>query len=379
MKRKPKIKVIICLISILFIGVIAYILYPKKVNVVMQELLEAEINSDVNNLEYIKEVKNGKIISEVKKIDTSKLGSQKVAVLVQNKLGKKEEITYQILVVDKEAPQIEFKKNLETKKGVKIDLLANVVVKDNSNETITPTIEGEYNINKVGEYKLAYVAKDKSGNETKEEFTLKVKEGNSNSLPSINPTDDVKYFTTAKGFEGVTINGVTYIDGYLVVNKTYSLPANYGTGLTKETKAAFEAMNAIAKTEGLNIWLQSGFRSYDTQNTIYNRYVSRDGKEKADTYSARPGHSEHQSGLAFDVNQINDTFIGSPEAIWLEKNCYKYGFILRYPKDKTNETGYKYESWHFRYVGEELALKLYNNGDWLTMEDYFGITSEYNE
>ena len=360
MKRKPKIKVIICLISILFIGVIAYILYPKKVNVVMQELLEAEINSDVNNLEYIKEVKNGKIISEVKKIDTSKLGSQKVAVLVQNKLGKKEEITYQILVVDKEAPQIEFKKNLETKKGVKIDLLANVVVKDNSNETITPTIEGEYNINKVGEYKLAYVAKDKSGNETKEEFTLKVKEGNSNSLPSINPTDDVKYFTTAKGFEGVTINGVTYIDGYLVVNKTYSLPANYGTGLTKETKAAFEAMNA-------------------TQNTIYNRYVSRDGKEKADTYSARPGHSEHQSGLAFDVNQINDTFIGSPEAIWLEKNCYKYGFILRYPKDKTNETGYKYESWHFRYVGEELALKLYNNGDWLTMEDYFGITSEYNE
>ena len=379
MKRKPKIKILICLISVLFIGVITYILYPKKVNVVMQEILEAEINSDVNNLEYIKEVKNGKIISEVEKIDTSKLGSQKVVVLVQNKLGKKEEITYQILVVDKEAPQIEFKKNLETKKGVKIDLLANVVVKDNSNETIIPTIEGEYNINKVGEYKLAYVAKDKSGNETKEEFTLKVKEGDSNSLPSINPTDDVKYFTTSKGFEGVTINGVTYIDGYLVVNKTYSLPANYGTGLTKETKAAFEAMNAIAKTEGLNIWLQSGFRSYDTQNTIYNRYVSRDGKEKADTYSARPGHSEHQSGLAFDVNQINDTFIGSPEAIWLQNNCYKYGFILRYPKDKTNETGYKYESWHFRYVGEELALKLYNNGDWLTMEDYFGITSEYSE
>lgn len=375
MKNKLKLEIVFCLIGVLLIG----LFYSRKMEVVMQGVLEAEINSNIDNLQYIKKVKNGKIVSSKKAVDTSELGNKTIEILIQNKFGQKEKFTYQILIVDNEAPVIDFKKSLETKKGVKIDLLENVSVSDNSNELITPTIEGEYNINKVGEYKLAYIAKDKSGNETREEFTLKVKEGNSNSLPSINPTDEVKYFTTSKDFEGVTINGVTYIDGYLVVNKTYPLPANYGTGLTKETKAAFEAMNAIAKTEGLNIWLQSGFRSYDTQNTIYNRYVARDGKEKADTYSARPGHSEHQSGLAFDVNQINDTFIGSPEAIWLENNCYKYGFILRYPKDKTNETGYKYESWHFRYVGEDLAIKLYNNGDWLTMEDYFGITSEYSE
>ena len=129
---------------------------------------------------------------------------------------------------------------------------------------------------------------------------------------------------------------------------------------------------------GLNIYLSSGFRSYDTQKAIYNRYLSYDSQEEVDTYSARPGHSEHQSGYAFDVNQIDYTFDDTPEAKWLSDNCYKYGFILRYPKGKSDETGYMYESWHFRYVGVELASKLYNNGDWITLEDYYGITSEYS-
>ena len=185
-------------------------------------------------------------------------------------------------------------------------------------------------------------------------------------------------FITLKGFQGETINGITSIDGILIVNKTYSLPATYGSGLTSTTQNAFNKMHTAATLEGLNIYLSSGFRSYNTQKKLYNNYVKRDGKEKADTYSARPGHSEHQSGLAFDVNQINDTFNNSPEAKWLSDNCYKYGFILRYPSGKTNETGYKYESWHFRYVGEELATKLYNNGNWITLEDYYGITSTYN-
>lgn len=184
-------------------------------------------------------------------------------------------------------------------------------------------------------------------------------------------------FTTLNGFKGKTVNGLTYIDGILIVNKTYSLPSTYGAGLTSTTRKAFKEMSAAAKLEGLNIYLSSGFRSYNTQNKLYNNYVKRDGQVVVDTYSARAGHSEHQSGLAFDVNQINDTFNNTNEAKWLSDNCYKYGFILRYPKGKTNETGYKYEPWHFRYVGTELATKLYNNGDWITLESYFGITSEY--
>ena len=140
---------------------------------------------------------------------------------------------------------------------------------------------------------------------------------------------------------------------------------------------------AAQNEKGYNMWAQSGFRSYDTQKSIYNRYVNNDGKAKADRYSARPGYSEHQTGLAFDVCAkdkpcINSGFDDTPEAKWLSENAYKYGFILRYVKGKEDETGYMYESWHFRYVGKELAEKLYNDGNWITMETYFGITSSYD-
>ena len=184
-------------------------------------------------------------------------------------------------------------------------------------------------------------------------------------------------FVTSKGFKGYVKDGVTYIDGVLVVNKTYSLPETYGDGITDEVNAAFNDMKAAALTEGLNLNICSGFRSYETQSGLYNSYVNRDGKEAAETYSARPGYSEHQSGLAMDINMASDAFNSTPEAKWLSDNAYKYGFILRYPNGKSDETGYKYESWHYRYVGVDLASKLYNDGDWITLEDYFGIKSEY--
>ena len=97
----------------------------------------------------------------------------------------------------------------------------------------------------------------------------------------------------------------------------------------------------------------------------------------ADTYSSRPGNSEHQTGLCFDLNSIEDSFQYTSEGKWVNDNCYKYGFCIRFPKGKDAYTGYQYESWHLRYVGTELAEKLYNNGDWISLEEYFGITSEY--
>lgn len=206
---------------------------------------------------------------------------------------------------------------------------------------------------------------------------MHIKEKNSGKQITSNDNQGTTSFTTSKGFKGVTKNGVTYIDGYLIVNKTYTLPSSYGNGLTNVTIEAFNKMQAAAKVDGLNIYISSGFRSYSYQKTLYNNYVNRDGVTVADTYSARAGHSEHQSGLAFDVNTINDSFANTEEGKWLNDNCYKYGFILRYPNGKSDETGYQYEPWHFRYVGVELAEKLYNNGNWITVEDYFGITSRY--
>ena len=173
------------------------------------------------------------------------------------------------------------------------------------------------------------------------------------------------------------MDGVTYINGILIANKTYSLPADYAPGVDATAEAAFNEMAQAAAAEGLNIYISSSFRSYEYQDRIYNNYVARDGQAAADTYSARPGHSEHQTGLAFDLNTIDDSFAATPEAAWVAKHAHEYGFIIRYPADKESITGYKYEPWHIRYLGVETATDVYESG--LCLEEYLDITSIYAE
>ena len=171
------------------------------------------------------------------------------------------------------------------------------------------------------------------------------------------------------------INGLTYVQGILIANKTYSLPENYNPGFNSEAESAFNQLSEAAAEEGLDIYLSSGFRSFDEQNSIYNNYVDAYGQASADTFSARPGYSEHQTGLAIDVNTIDDSFDGTPEAVWLANHAHEYGFIIRYPKGKEGITGYKYEPWHIRYLGVEKATEVYNSG--LTLEEFLGIDSVY--
>ena len=377
MKKKVKIIIVISVLVVVILIIGGIYLNSKRLVLEYENNIEVDINEKLYNLDAIKNIKNGKIITERELVNTTKLGKVKVSFQVENFFKRRVKYRYIVNVVDKEAPKIIFKNELESEIGEEIDLLKDVTVEDNSKENITPEVEGEYDINKSGDYKLYYTAEDTSGNKTKEEFVLRIKEKNSGKQITSNDNQGTTSFTTSKGFKGVTKNGVTYIEGYLVVNKTYTLPSSYGNGLTNATIEAFNKMQAAAKVAGLNIYISSGFRSYSYQKTLYNNYVNRDGVTVADTYSARAGHSEHQSGLAFDVNTINDSFANTEEGKWLNDNCYKYGFILRYPNGKSDETGYQYEPWHFRYVGVELAEKLYNNGNWITVEDYFGITSRY--
>ena len=170
--------------------------------------------------------------------------------------------------------------------------------------------------------------------------------------------------------------GLTYIQGILIVNKTYALPSDYDPGIDPVAYAALEEMFAGAYAEGITLWIASGYRSYATQDWLYNNYVAMDGKEAADTYSARPGHSEHQTGLAFDLNYVADFFATTPEGIWLANNSWKYGFIIRYQKNKEAVTGYKYEPWHVRYVGKDAAKAIYDSG--LCLEEYLGVNSVYS-
>lgn len=371
-KTKRKIKKIFILLILIFIISISILIYIKikeknQPTIKLTNNLDIEINTDINLLSLIENIENGEIISNDTKIDTSTLGKQKLNIRIKNKYNKEETYSFEINIIDTTKPTIDNPLEITTYINKDIDLLKYVSTTDNSNKDVSIKIEGNYDINTIGEYPLKYIATDKSGNQQTSEFILKITKDKNNYT-----------FTTSKGFTAQVINGITYIDNILIANKSYSLPSNYGNGLTKETQKAFNDMKVEASALGLNLYLSSGYRSYNLQKQIYNNYVARDGKANADTYSARPGHSEHQTGLAFDLNTIDDSFTNTPEGKWVHDNCYRFGLILRYPKGKDNITGYMHESWHLRYVGIELATKLYNNGNWITLEEYFGIDSKYN-
>ena len=170
-------------------------------------------------------------------------------------------------------------------------------------------------------------------------------------------------------------NGMTFVDGILIVNKTYSLPSNYNPGTIAKAQNAFDEMAQAAAADGITLFVNSGFRTYQEQEELYNGYAQERGTGEADKVSSRPGHSEHQTGLTFDVNTTELSFEGTPEAVWLAKHCAEYGFIIRYPKGKEDETGYIYEPWHIRYLGRETAEKVTKSG--LSLEKYLGITSDY--
>jgi len=240
-------------------------------------------------------------------------------------------------------------------------------------------VTGEYDINVPGKYDMAFVAVNEEGIVTEKRFTLKVL-----ALPYDENGSLVDgEYETEKGFPLIVENGITYIEGTLIANKTYPLPENYLPGeILPEAQKAFEEMQAAAPAEYRDrLYICSGYRSYAAQRYIYNNYLSYDPQDVVDTYSARPGHSEHQSGLAMDILSASSANAPLPyykEVFdWLSENAWEYGFILRYPAEKTEITGYKFEPWHYRYVGKELAETLYNGGEWITMEEYFGIDSAY--
>lgn len=182
-------------------------------------------------------------------------------------------------------------------------------------------------------------------------------------------------------------------DLLVLINKTHKITEDYaaddlvtvehcdtsvGTESTRKMRKiaadAVEELIAGAKEAGFDIVMRTGYRSYDYQDYLFNYWVEKDGVEAAEQYSARPGTSEHQSGLCCDLGRIGyslSSFDDSQEAVWVAENGWKYGFILRYPKDKMDITGYKYESWHIRYVGLEAAKIIYDEG--LTLEEYLGI------
>lgn len=155
-------------------------------------------------------------------------------------------------------------------------------------------------------------------------------------------------------------------------------PDNESMQLRANTVKALESMFTAAKADKLQLMLSSGYRSYNYQVTLYGGYVQTMGQSTADKTSARPGYSEHQTGLAADIEPVSKKcevelcFADTPEGKWLAANAYKYGFIIRYPVTKVPVTGYEYEPWHVRYVGPELATEMHRKSI-QTLEEYFEL------
>ncbi|MBF7096377.1 M15 family metallopeptidase [Alkalibacter sp. M17DMB] len=208
-------------------------------------------------------------------------------------------------------------------------------------------------------------------------------------------SETLSYFIKKNPDNHIDSDGIVtdYEQTDCLVNKERSLPQDYvpddlvhievpsvltNLEVNQLRKSASDALTDLfeeARTAGYTLKARSGYRSYSTQKSLFNNSVARNGLEHAKKYSAPPGHSEHQTGLAMDItsesvnNQLYDSFGATPEGIWVAENAHLFGFIIRYPEGKEDITGYEYEPWHLRYLGIELATDIYKTG--LTMEEYF--------
>ncbi len=368
-KIKERIVIVLIMIGILVVLAFLYVnLFGTASKVTLRDDLTAELGSEAYVSEYIEEISGGTLIED-KKIDTSKVGEVNCDVGLDID-GNARVYDFNVTVVDTTEPAIEGSDSFTVLRGVDFDLKSQFVASDNSDGQLDLGIKGEYDLNVAGEYPLTVEAADSSGNVGSKAIVLKVID--------ISKQEGDITFLTGNGFTATREAGLTTIDGNVIVNKTFSVPETYGPGgILNDVWNAWGEMSNAAYNDGVYIYILSGYRSYYTQNNLYESYVLQSGRDEADTYSARPGHSEHQIGLAIDINSVAADFEETAEGKWLAENSYKYGYILRYPENKQDATGYIYKPYHFRYVGKDLAETLYNGGDWITLEEYYGLTSSY--
>ena len=206
-------------------------------------------------------------------------------------------------------------------------------------------------------------------------------------IRDVNSNLDYDYYTNIKGTD-VSKGELMLVNKYYILEsgfhhgKLVTISSNYdnkkGSRLNEDAYGAFRKLVDAAGKKGYNIRSNSAYRSYSYQDGLYSNYKKNNGLTWADKWSARAGHSEHQTGLALDVGVKSDHSLGSfeysKEFTWMRDNSYKYGFILRYPKDKQEITGYGYEPWHYRYVGVKAARYIYEND--ITFEEYYAYYVE---
>lgn len=375
-KTKKKLLYIIIVLILIVCVSLGYVWYVRTSAEKATELTFKEAETIVEygskaEAKDLVEKATGTIIT-YPKINTESIGEQTITYLVQYR-GVEKEITHTILVKDTQAPIIKLKQA-----NISIEVMETYDPLDNIESVVDPvdgdlpfskdskdgsyTVEASGDSSTAGSYQVTICAYDKAQNKATATFLVTVEQpiqiGNGSSVG------------TGEGGNETNIGGVTYVNGILLVNKTHPVPQGYG-GIDSTASAALQRLQAGANAAGYAMPLLSGYRSYAVQTGLYNSYVARDGQAAADRYSARPGTSEHQTGLAFDIGELDDAFGYTPAGSWLASHAHEYGFIIRYPEGKEDITGYQYEPWHVRYVGVEVAQKVFESR--LTLEEYLGV------
>lgn len=201
---------------------------------------------------------------------------------------------------------------------------------------------------------------------------------NKDIVTRVNLNLDKPFYTDTKRIEKqddmyALVNKYNYVDINYVPSNLKSLFNNSSIKMVDVAADAYKEFVEAAKKDGITLVGTTSYRSGSFQKQLYDSYVAKDGVEKADTYSARPGYSEHQLGYSVDLNDPNykEKRISPSDYEWIKNNCYKYGFIIRFPENKENITGYQHENWHLRYVGKDVAKKI--NDLNITFDEYYDL------
>lgn len=341
----------------------------EQPNIAFISQTKIEYGSNITSDSFISEL-NGELI-DLSTLDTLKLGKQNLLYCVRLD-DQQKDFYHEVEVIDTQVPVISTDYNaiiFDYEEKLDFSLL-NIQVYDKVDGSFTESktldrntyvLEHQIDTKKAQEYLLVIKAMDGHDLVSEKNIQVIVKE---------KPKEETQQKQEMNQQNTSDAIAPTYMNGILLVNKTHPIPRDFGGNDNTAYNALLELQQG-ALAVGYNIPLLSGYRSYDYQKSLYEAYVARDGVEAADRYSAKPGTSEHQTGLAFDVGELSWDYGQTAPGQWLVENCAQYGFILRYLDGKEHITGYMYEPWHIRYVGVEHATKIMNQG--LTLEEYLGV------
>lgn len=262
------------------------------------------------------------------------------------------------------------------------NLLENVLDEDKLNEYINKNKDTTI-LNLINEKYFIYKNLDRYLKYLENNIKVSI----SDAVSYVNANRDFNYYEEIQDTD-ITQDTLMLVNKYYKLSEDYTpddlvtISNNYSWGNDQKTRKivydAFLNMFNDALEEQIYLMVNSSYRDYESQNTVYNNYKNSKGEKYADSIAARPGHSEHSTGLCLDIfsktNTNKNTFKDTTDYAWLKDNAHKYGFILRYPENKESITGYSFESWHYRYVGIEVATFIYEND--LTFDEYYAYYIE---